>query len=120
MAESFGIACHELVSRDFRCGSNSEVRRCHRERPLLGQQQKSISVIPGPEGVEKSWREAEPGAVDDGAFVYWLWRGRERLARPASAGLFFGRRGVYLDREAGICLCKLSPGVFPQGVNRRN
>ena len=40
-----------------------------------------------------------------------------RLARPASAGLFFGRRGVYLDREAGIFLCILSPGVFPQEEN---
>ncbi len=78
-----------------------------------------MSVIPGPEGVEKSWREAELGAADDGAFVYWLRRDRERLARPASAGLFFGRRGVYLDREAGIFLCKLSPGVSPQEENRR-
>ncbi len=26
MAEAFGIACHELVSLDFRCGSTPEVR----------------------------------------------------------------------------------------------
>ncbi len=69
-----------FFSRHVGLGSNSEVRRCHCERPLLGQQRGSISVIPGPEGVEKSWREAELGAVDDGAFVYWLWRDRERLA----------------------------------------
>ncbi len=29
MAEAFGIACHALVSLDFRCGSNPEVSRCH-------------------------------------------------------------------------------------------
>jgi hypothetical protein len=29
MAEAFGIACHELVSPDFRCGSNSEVSGGH-------------------------------------------------------------------------------------------
>ncbi len=29
MAEAFGIACHELVSLDFRCGSNPEVSRGH-------------------------------------------------------------------------------------------
>ncbi len=28
-------------------------------------------------------------------------------------GLFFTGRGVYLDREAGICLCKLFPGASP-------
>jgi hypothetical protein len=27
MAEAFGIACHELVSLDFRSGSNPEVQR---------------------------------------------------------------------------------------------
>ena len=85
-----------------------------------GNSAKSTSVIPGPEGVEKSWRETELGAADDGAFVYWLWRDLEWLARPASAGLFFGRRGVYLDREAGFCLCKSSPGVSPQGVYKQN
>ncbi len=74
-------------------------------------------MIPGPEGVEKSWREAELGAADHGAFVYHLWRDLEPLARPVPAGLSFGRCGVYLDREAGIFLCKLSPGVFPQEEN---
>ncbi len=80
MAEAFGIACHELVSLDFRFGSTSEVRRCHRERPLLRQQRKSISMIPDPEGDEKSWRETELRAADDAAFVYHLWRDLERLA----------------------------------------
>ena len=61
---------------------NSEMRRCHCERPLLGQRRKSISVIPGPEGVEKSWRETELDAADDGAFVYHLWRDLERLVAP--------------------------------------
>ncbi len=27
MAEAFGIACHELVSLDFRCGSTDETAR---------------------------------------------------------------------------------------------
>ncbi len=27
MAEAFGIACHELMSLDFRCGSTTEVQR---------------------------------------------------------------------------------------------
>ena len=27
VAEAFGIACHELVSLDFRCGSQAEVQR---------------------------------------------------------------------------------------------
>ncbi len=27
MAEAFGIACHDLVSLDFRCGSTTEVQR---------------------------------------------------------------------------------------------
>ena len=40
----------------------------------------SISVIPSPEGVEKSWRETELRAADDAAFVYHLWRDLERLA----------------------------------------
>ena len=26
MAKAFGIACHELVSLDFRCGSKAEVQ----------------------------------------------------------------------------------------------
>ena len=29
MAEAFGIACHELVSLDFRCGSQPEVSDGH-------------------------------------------------------------------------------------------
>ncbi len=29
MAEAFGIACHELVSLDFRCGSTTEVSDGH-------------------------------------------------------------------------------------------
>ena len=29
MAETFGIACHELVSLDFRCGSKPEVSQGH-------------------------------------------------------------------------------------------
>jgi len=29
MAEAFGIACHALVSLDFRCGSNPEVSDGH-------------------------------------------------------------------------------------------
>jgi len=36
MAEAFGIACHELVSLDFRCGSGSDYRHRHPERPHLG------------------------------------------------------------------------------------
>jgi hypothetical protein len=36
MAEAFGIACHELVSLGFRCGSGSDYRHRHPERPHLG------------------------------------------------------------------------------------
>ncbi len=38
MAEAFGIACHELVSLDFRCGSPSDYRHRHPESPHLGVQ----------------------------------------------------------------------------------
>ncbi len=39
MAEAFGIACQELVSLDFRCGSKPVISRPHRERLLLGVKQ---------------------------------------------------------------------------------
>ncbi len=36
MAEAFGIACHELVSLDFRFGSTSDSRDLPLPRPLSG------------------------------------------------------------------------------------
>ena len=39
MAEAFGIACDELVSLDFRCGSRSDLRRHHLEGLFLGVKQ---------------------------------------------------------------------------------
>ncbi len=36
MAEAFGIAYHELLSLDFRCGSRTVLRRHHQEGLLLG------------------------------------------------------------------------------------
>ncbi len=36
MAEAFGIACYELVSLDFRCGSRAVHRRHHQEGLFLG------------------------------------------------------------------------------------
>ncbi len=36
MAEAFGIACHELVSLDFRFGSQPVLRRHHQEGLFLG------------------------------------------------------------------------------------
>ncbi len=39
MAEAFGIACHELVSLDFRCGSESEVSGDPQEGLHLGVKQ---------------------------------------------------------------------------------
>ncbi len=38
MAEAFGIACHELVSLDFRCGSTRDQRDPLPESPYLGVQ----------------------------------------------------------------------------------
>ncbi len=38
MAEAFGIACHELVSLDFRCGSGPDQRRRLPASPHLGVQ----------------------------------------------------------------------------------
>ncbi len=38
MAEAFGIACHELVNLDFRCGSLPDQRHRHPESPHLGVQ----------------------------------------------------------------------------------
>ncbi len=38
MAEAFGIACHELVSLDFRCGSRRDGRRRPPASPHLGVQ----------------------------------------------------------------------------------
>jgi hypothetical protein len=35
MAEAFGIACHELVSLDFRCGSTTDSTDTPAIRPLL-------------------------------------------------------------------------------------
>ncbi len=43
MAEAFGIACHELVSLDFRCGSTTDSEGCPQFRPLSGAKRKSIS-----------------------------------------------------------------------------
>ncbi len=40
MAEAFGIACHRLVSFDFRCGSGTDLRRHRQEGLLLGVKQK--------------------------------------------------------------------------------
>ncbi len=34
MAEAFGIACHELVSLDFCCGSTADQQTVHRTGPL--------------------------------------------------------------------------------------
>ncbi len=36
MAETFGIACHELVSLDFRCGSTTDSEGYPQFRPLSG------------------------------------------------------------------------------------
>ncbi len=36
MAEAFGIACHELVSLDFRSGSTAAVRGLRSGGPLSG------------------------------------------------------------------------------------
>ncbi len=36
MAEAFSMACHELVSRDFRCGSTTDSRALLQPRPELG------------------------------------------------------------------------------------
>ena len=43
MAEAFGIACHELVSLDFRSGSTTDSRDLPPPRPVLGEERKSIS-----------------------------------------------------------------------------
>ncbi len=43
MAEVFGIACHELVSLDFRCGSTTDSRDPPLPRPELGVKRTSIS-----------------------------------------------------------------------------
>ncbi len=45
MAEAFGIARHELVSLDFRCGSGSDSEGYPQLRPLWGVEQKSISGV---------------------------------------------------------------------------
>ncbi len=37
VAEAFGIACHELVSLDFRCGSKPEVSDGHENVGFRGQ-----------------------------------------------------------------------------------
>ncbi len=39
MAEAFGLACHELVSLDFRCGSKADSNSRTHLRPLLGEEQ---------------------------------------------------------------------------------
>ncbi len=41
MAEAFGIACHELVSLDFRCGSFADIKAVAHLRPLSGVKQTS-------------------------------------------------------------------------------
>ncbi len=41
MAEAFGIACHQLLSFDFRCGSDSDINSRTYLRPLLGAKQTS-------------------------------------------------------------------------------
>ncbi len=43
MAEAFGIACYELVSLDFHCGSTTVLPRHDRERLFLGDKQTSDS-----------------------------------------------------------------------------
>ncbi len=42
MAEAFGIACHELVSLDFRCGSKAEVQRGPRNVRFWGKSRPQI------------------------------------------------------------------------------
>ncbi len=44
MAEAFGIACHELVSLDFRCGSTTDFRDPPLPRPKLGDKQTKSGV----------------------------------------------------------------------------
>ncbi len=39
MAEAFGIACHELMSLDFRFGSKADSQRLAHLRLLLGVKQ---------------------------------------------------------------------------------
>ncbi len=62
MAEAFGIACHELVSLDFRCGSQAVIRRHHQEGllPKVKQTQtarkRTWSLDVGCWGVERTYR----------------------------------------------------------------
>ncbi len=42
MPEAFGIASHELVSLDFRCGSTTDSTDCPATRPLIPQKQTKI------------------------------------------------------------------------------
>ncbi len=66
MAEAFGIAWHELVSLDFRCGSPTDYRHRHPASPYLGVQptksgRKRTSALKRRLlGVERSYRRHGP------------------------------------------------------------
>ncbi len=44
MAEAFGIACHDLVSLDFRCGSKAEVQPRSRDVRCWGKSGSRFAV----------------------------------------------------------------------------
>ncbi len=46
MAEAFGMACHELVSLDFRCGSRLPVSAAPHPRPESGVKRKDPAGKP--------------------------------------------------------------------------
>ncbi len=45
MAEAFGIACHELVSLDFRCGSTSDIPSLVQNVGCWGISRRAGSVV---------------------------------------------------------------------------
>ncbi len=66
MAEAFGIACHELVSLDFRCGSQPEVSDGHENVGFRGQSGSRIRAA-GCRfiAISRPFARLKPAAVDD-------------------------------------------------------
>ncbi len=62
MAEAFGIACHQLVSFDFRCGSKPEVSDGHENVGFRGLSRRILAESGHQTSNVRSWVKSRRGA----------------------------------------------------------
>ncbi len=93
---NFGIACHELVSLDFRCGSTRDQRHPLPKRPYLGVQPK------------KSRRKRTSALHKTGRLQFF--GAHARLAEP---GAFAAYLAPLRKIKWGVCAKRVRAGATP-------